>query len=353
MNNLHVVILAGGAGTRFWPLSRASHPKQFLSITPSGESLIQATVRRIKPLITNGHLWIVTNEQQVEHVKKHVPDANVITEPYSRNTAASIALATSRICSLDKEAVVVTLAADHAVQNEDVLRQAIQRAAEVASEKQFLVTIGIEPTTPNTAYGYIQKGDEILSKVFKVNRFYEKPNLDRAKQYLSSNQYLWNSSMFAWRVDTITSAFKEFMPELYGMINDLQTVKGTEYEDRLKKIFEGLESISIDFGVMEHAKNCVVIPGEKIGWSDVGSWDAWADLFTRGDNGNLENGDTLLIDSKDCVVYSKNKLTAVIGLEDVIVINSDDALLVVPRDRVQDVKKVVEELGNRKRKDLL
>lgn len=372
--NVHIVILAGGVGTRFWPMSRVARPKQFLAVKEGGESLIQWTVRRIRPFVKGPRLWVVTNPQQAPLVQEHVPDARVLAEPVGRNTTASIMFAAAKIHQEDPNSVMVVLPADHAVADEEKLREAIQQAVSVASQQPLLVTIGITPTFANTAYGYIQVGralgggdlgdrafgdsdlgDRALAdSAFAVNRFYEKPNLDRAKQYFESGSYLWNSGMFCWHTDVILHAFAEHAPNFAAGADALGVALGTANEEVvLSQVFAGLESISIDFSVLEHAKNCAVIKAEPFGWNDVGSWDSWADLQSRDANGNMSQGDVMLLDSKGSIVVAKDRLIALVGVQDIVVIDAGDAMLVVPRDRAQDVKKVVEELQSQGRRELI
>ena len=362
--SVHIVILAGGVGTRFWPMSRVARPKQFLAVKEGGESLIQWTVRRVRPFIKGPRLWVVTNPQQAPLVKEHVPEARILAEPVGRNTTASIMLAAAKIHQEDPNSVMVVLPADHAVADEEKLREAIGQAVCVASQQPLLVTIGITPTFANTAYGYIQLGRTLgecalfdsahVDSAFAVNRFYEKPNLDRAKQYFESGSYLWNSGMFCWHTDVILHAFAEHAPNFAAGADALGASLGKPNEEVvLSQVFSGLESISIDFSVLEHAKNCAVIKAEPFGWNDVGSWDSWADLQSRDANGNMSQGDVMLLDSKGSIVVAKDRLIALVGVQDIVVIDAGDALLVVPRERAQDVKKVVEELQSQGRRELI
>jgi mannose-1-phosphate guanylyltransferase len=347
------VILAGGQGTRFWPVSRLKRPKQFFSICESGESLIQATAKRIAPLVGTDNLVVVTNIIHRPLVEQHVPDARILCEPFGRNTAASIGLAALFLRRENPKAVMLTVPADHAVSDGDVLRATLKRAVDLASSGEKLVTIGIEPTSPNTGYGYIRCGAELGPRAFTVNRFFEKPSFDRAQQYVASGEYLWNSGMFAWRVDAILNAISEYMPALAEALTRIDATIGTKKEQpTIGEVFEKLESVSIDFGVLEHAKNCAVVRAEPFGWSDVGSWDQWAQHFKPDSSGNLTRGEAIVVDSSGCIVHSEHRMTAVIGAENLIVIDSGDAILVCPRERVQEVKMVVDELKKRGRSDL-
>jgi mannose-1-phosphate guanylyltransferase len=353
-HSAQVVILAGGQGSRFWPMSRRSRPKQFLSISADGESLIQATARRVAPLTEPFGLWVATNAMQRSLTEEHVPQARIICEPFGRDTAASIGLAAIHVRKHSPDAVMVVLAADHAVEDEAVLVATLQRAVHLAREKPVLVTIGIAPTHPHTGYGYIRRGSPLGEGEYLVSRFFEKPNFERAKGYYESGEFYWNSGMFVWHVDTILQAIRQHLPELYEGLLTIEAAIGTDREARVtEEIFKGIEPISIDFGVLEHARNCAVIVGPPFGWNDVGTWDAWAGHFQADEQGNMVSGDTLLLDSTGCVVCSSHRFTAVLGGEDLIVIDSGDALLVCPRDRVQDVREIVKELGKRNRTELI
>lgn len=346
-----IVVMAGGSGTRFWPISRTKLPKQFLPLGGGQESLIQATVRRVKPLLGERPPVIVTNSTQVELVNKHVPGSEILVEPEARGTAASIGYAAIITRMIDPNAVMVVLPSDHAVNDDAKLLSALQEAITLAKRGDHLVTLGIRPTGPNTAYGYIQRGDSLGGRSFLVRRFFEKPNLERAEQYVESGQFFWNSGMFIWRVDTILKAIEEYMPALYQGLLEIEAASGRA--ETVAKVFSSLEPIQIDIGVMEHARNCAVVIGDSFGWNDVGSWDAWAQDLEKDARKNTKKGDALLIDSRDCIVYSDKRLIAVVGGEGLVVIDAGDAVLVCPRDKVQEVKQVVAELKKQGRPELV
>lgn len=354
MHNVRIVILAGGQGTRFWPISRMKRPKQFLSLNPSGESLISVTAKRVEPLSGKDNIWVVTNVLHKELTAKHTPNAKVILEPYARNTAPSIGLACVHLLRESSDAVMVVLPADHSVRDEDVLLETLKEGIELASKQATLVTIGIPPTFAHTGYGYIKRGKKLKGHAYTVDRFFEKPNLERAKEYCKKGDYYWNSGMFVWRADTLLDAIKDHIPDLYaGLMNIKQTLGTPAEAETVRKVFETCEALSIDFGVLEHAKNCSVIAASPFGWNDVGSWDAWAEHFETDKDGNLLHGDALVIEAKNCVVNSENRLIALLGVKDLVVIDGGDALLVCPRDRVQDVRQIVEELKRKGRNDLV
>lgn len=351
---IFAVVLAGGQGTRFWPVSRMKRPKQFLSISDDGESLIQATARRIRPIVGDDSIYIVTNSLHVPLVREHVPDATVIAEPVGRNTAASIGLAAMFIDAACPDAVCVILPADHAITDSTRLCQALVQAAEVARAHDMLVTIGVRPTYPHTGYGYIKRGAALSGAAFRVDRFFEKPSLERAEQYLEAGNYYWNSGMFVWRTTTILAAIKNFIPDLYSGLEEIRGAIGTADEAKvLEEVFPRLEAVSIDFGVLEHARNCAVIDAEPFGWNDVGSWDAWAEHFERDHDANLLRGDVIALESKNCVVHSEHKFTAILGVENLVVIDSGDALLICPSSEVQEVRKIVDVLRQKGRNELL
>lgn len=348
------VILAGGQGTRFWPISRTRKPKQFLSFTASGLSLISETAKRVAPVCGNDNIWVMTNQVQKELVREHVPAAHVVCEPVARNTAASLGLAATYISKQDPEAVLISLPSDHVVKDEEAFRKVISDAVELADAQDLLVTIGIRPTFAHTGYGYILRGAPLASGGFTVRRFYEKPNQERANEYFESGNFFWNSGMFVWKARVLIQEIEEYMPAMYTSLMEIQEAIGSPDEDKvLAEQFADMESISIDFGVLEHARNCAVIPADSFGWSDVGSWDAWAEYFQRDSAQNMVEGDVLLLDSQDCIVKADKRMIALLGMDDIVVIDSGDALLICPRERVQDVRKIVQELREKGRDDLI
>ena len=346
--------MAGGQGTRFWPVSRLKCPKQFLSLTNSGVSLIRATADRVKKLCDKRALFVVTGPQHLDLVREHVPFAEIICEPEPKNTAASIGLAAVMLKQQDPNAVMVVLPADHSVSNEKALIVALQHAIEVAGTQKALVTVGIKPSHAHTGYGYMKRGARISDSVFKVSRFYEKPNSERAKLYVESGEYFWNSGMFVWRASVILDAISEHMPDLHrALLNIEAKLDSADLQKVMQEAFSALDSVSIDFGVLEHARNCAMVCAEDFGWSDVGSWDAWAENYNTDMDGNVVDASTISIGSRDCIVKSDKRTIALIGAENMVVIDSGDALLVCARDSLQDVKKVVEELRKRGRNDLI
>ncbi len=357
-HKVRAVVLAGGQGTRFWPVSRSSLPKQFLSIGENGESLIQATVRRIEPVVGRDGVRVVANDGLRALVEEHVPHATFISEPEAKNTAACIGLAAVYLLSESQEEdpVLIVLPADHSIKDEEALRRTLREAIEHARADDVLVTIGITPTHAHTGYGYIKQGKKVSGRTHHVERFFEKPNLDRAQKYLESGDYTWNSGMFVWRASSILAAFKAYLPSMYqGLmaIKELLASGSGCNSSEISRIFNSFESISIDFGVLEHARNSLVVSAERFGWNDVGSWDQWADSFQPDAHGNLIKGDAVVIDSEGCVVKSDKRLVAAVGLKDVVVIDAGDAVLVVSREHVQDVRKVVDELKRRGRTELV
>ncbi len=359
MTLVKAAILAGGQGARFWPVSRRQRPKQFLKLGAADESLIQSTARRIEPLVGRSNIMVVTNDNLIDMVKEHVPHAQTIGEPCGRNTAASIGLAAIFARKENPDSIIIVLPADHSVKDEDKLRQTLKEAIELAEADDVLVTIGIPPAGPNTAYGYIQRGQRIHGRCCTVKRFYEKPSFERALHYVESGDYFWNSGMFVWRTETILKSIKQLMPQLYEGLCKIEKAIGTELERAtMQEVFATLDSISIDFGILELARNCTLVEAIPFGWNDVGSWDAWAEHFDADGDGNLLHGDALVIESRGCIVHSDTlpshkRLTALLGVENLVVIDAGDAVLICPRERVQDVRKVVDALKQKNRTELI
>ncbi len=345
--NIYAVIMAGGVGSRFWPRSKKALPKQLLKIF-GDTTMIQATVNRIDDLVDRNRIFIITNEIQAPEVRNQLPDIpaeNIIIEPFGRNTAAAIGLASIVIRYKDPEAVTIVLPADHIIKEEEIFRNTLHNAAKFAFEKKALVTIGIHPTRPETGYGYIQIDDKkVQDNIYKVLTFAEKPNYATAVRFLESGDFLWNSGMFIWRVDTILEEIRTYMPDLFeGLMEIEKHLNQKEYHDVLVKTYGQMKKISIDYGIMEKSTKVYLTKG-FFTWSDVGSWEEVYQLSEKNSDGNAMVGKVFTDKVIDSYIYSPDKFTAVIGVDNLIIINQDDTLLVCRRDKAQDVKNVVEYL---------
>ncbi len=345
--NIYAVIMAGGVGSRFWPRSKKALPKQLLKIF-GDTTMIQATVERIDDLIDRNRIFVITNEIQADEVKKQlhdIPEENIIIEPFGRNTAAAIGLASIIIKAKDPEAVTIVLPADHIIKEEEIFRNTLHNAAKFAYEKKSLVTIGIHPTRPETGYGYIQIDDKkVQDNIYKVLTFAEKPNYATAVRFLESGDFLWNSGMFIWRVDTILDEIRTYMPDLFEGLTEIEKhLNQKDYHDVLVKTYGQMKKISIDYGIMEKSTKVYLTKG-FFTWSDVGSWEEVYQLSEKDSSGNALVGKVYTDKVIDSYIYSPDKFTAVIGVDNLIIINYDDTLLVCRRDRAQDVKNVVEYL---------
>ena len=349
------VIMAGGRGERFWPKSRNSCPKQFLSLTSDGETMIRKTVNRLRPMVEAEDIFIVTNAAYKDLVKEQlpeVPEDNILAEPCARNTAPCIAFAAAVIGRKYDDAVMLVLPSDHLIGYEDIYVSTLKKAVAVAEEGKNLVTIGITPTYPETGYGYINFGKEAGS-AYEVERFVEKPDLPTAKKYLASGKYLWNSGMFVWKISSIMTDLKEFMPDIYEGALRIGEAFGTEkFTETLVKEFTAFTSESIDFGIMEKASNIYTIPG-SFGWDDVGSWLAIERINQTDDLKNYFSGDVVAVDSKRTTVCGGKRLIAAIGTRDVIIVDTDDVLLVCSKNNTQDVKKAIAQLKEQGRTELI
>ena len=353
------VIMAGGKGERFWPKSRTSYPKQFLSLTPDGETMIQKTIKRILPLVAAEDIFIVTNESYVPIINEQLPEIpheNILAEPVARNTAPCIALAASVISKKYDDAVMMVLPSDHLLKYEEIYIDIMRHAVKVAAKGDNLVTIGITPTYPETGYGYIKfcsSGDDDMPGVYKVDRFVEKPCLETAKEYLNTGRYLWNSGMFVWKVSSIMDNFKKFLPDIYeGYLKMKETALTGSFRETVAECFESFRSESIDFGIMEKAENIYTLPG-SFGWDDVGSWLALEKINRTDECGNYVSGDVISIDTSKSIICGNKKLIATLGIKDLIVVDTDDAMLICAKDHTQQVKKVIETLRTCNRRDLI
>ena len=356
---LHAVIMAGGSGTRFWPRSTKERPKQFLKIF-GDRTMLQQTVDRIEPIIPAERVWIITNQRYVQLVEEQLPDvpeSNIIGEPVARNTAPCVASAAALLREKDPDATMVVLPADHSISNPDKFISILETAAQKANQDDALITIGIRPDRPETGYGYIEfdkKSGETLkgNDVKKVIQFREKPDLKTARQFIYSGNFLWNSGMFVWKASTIVDQFNKHLPDIYEQLEELEPAVGTEQQtEAVNTFYHNCPSISIDYGIMEKAETVYVVPGE-FGWNDVGSWRAVYDLREKNEQGNVIQSDSAILESSENnLVHSENnKLIALVGVKNLAVVETDDAILVCNLDESQGVKQVVEAL--KKNKDL-
>ena len=362
MPNVYAVIMAGGVGSRFWPRSREKSPKQLLEILERG-TMIQNTVKRIESLVDPTRTLVITNRVQKAAIAKQLPklpQGNIIVEPIGRNTAPCIALAALFIRRLDPAAVMIVLPADHIMQDADEFRRILRLAVEVAEESKTLVTVGIQPTRPETGYGYIQVREEqdggnpwSPRGVRTVKTFAEKPNLETARKFLASGDFYWNSGMFVWRVDTILDQIERQLPDMWKELQRVDAAIGSDNFDHvLENAYRIIRPISIDYGVMEKAKSVFVIPG-KFGWSDVGSWDEVVRLSGKDDAGNSVKGTTYLLQTNNTFIDAGDTFVAAIGVEDLVIIATPDAVLVCRQGASQDVKEVVDFLRRKQMTEYL
>ena len=353
--NTTAVIMAGGRGERFWPKSRNASPKQFLSLTKDGETMIQKTVKRLLPIVRADDIYIVTNAAYTELVHEqlpHIPEENILAEPCARNTAPCIAFAAAVIGRKYEDAVMLVLPSDHLIGYENIYINTLKKAVRAAEAGKNLVTIGITPEYPETGYGYINFGAE-NGDVYEVERFVEKPDLPTAKKYLASGKYLWNSGMFVWKISSIMANLRELMPDIYEGAVRIGEAYGTPgFTDILVKEFSAFRSESIDFGIMEKADNIYTIPG-SFGWDDVGSWLAVERINEVDDDHNFIDGDVIAVDAKRTTICGGKRLVAAIGTRDLIVVDTDDVILVCSKNSTQDVKKVIAQLKEQKRTELI
>lgn len=342
---MYAVILAGGSGTRFWPKSREKRPKQFLDITGSG-SMLQQTVDRILPLVPYERTIIVAGTELEDEVRKELPELppeNLLLEPVGRNTAPAIGYAAMALRKRDPEAVMAILPADHMIQKKEKLLQVLRMGEKIAREHPFLITLGITPTRAETGYGYIEQGEPSSEEgIFRVQCFTEKPDRKTAEEFLKSGRFSWNSGMFLWKAGAILSAMQKLCPEIYRSLVEIEDALGTEQEQEiLRSSYEEIRADSIDYAVMEKSRDVLVIPVE-LGWSDVGSWSALEDILGKDESGNILKGKTALLKTRNSIVYAQKRLVAAVGIENLIIVETEDAVLVCRKDDAQEVKKIVE-----------
>ena len=343
----YAVILAGGVGSRFWPFSRELEPKQFMKIIGQS-SLLQATIQRLKGVVDPAHTYIITNniyfyEVKAQVAKFKIPDKNIILEPEGKNTAPAVGLCAKLISRIDKDAVLLVLPSDHYIKNIENFRKTLKKAIACA-RKDFLVTIGIKPSAPSTGYGYI-KVDGKKNGHTLVDKFLEKPDLNKAKKYFKNKKFFWNSGMFIWKASVFLEEASKYLPKLYANLQLINSVND------IAKVWPKIEAISVDYGIMECSKRIALIVSNFY-WTDLGSWEALSEILPKDKRGNIISGNTLNLDSQGVCVFSKgNRLVSTIGVNNMVIVDTPDALLVCDRNRTQDVKQLVERLKTLKRKE--
>ncbi len=352
----YVLIMAGGVGSRFWPRSRKNLPKQLLNIFGQ-QTMIQETVDRIRDLIPPENVLIITNKVQkalVEDQLPFIPKENIVAEPVGRNTAPCVGIAAQMISKKSKDAVFVTLPADHLIKDRKRFVDTLNKSIDFAYTSKGLITFGIIPTRPDTGYGYINfEKAEVEENIHKVIRFVEKPDTEKAKTYIESGNYFWNSGMFVWRADVILNEISSYLPELSKGLKDLDKSIGTnEFDKSLEVFFNSIKGISIDYGIMEKSDK-VFMMKSNFDWSDVGSWETVYEISNKDINLNALVGDVHTLKTNGSYIYSPNKFTSVIGLQNIVLIDTSDSLLVCNRDNVQEVRDVVEFLKAEKREYLI
>lgn len=345
---VYAVIMAGGKGTRFWPVSTPERPKQLLRLFDE-RTMIEQTVHRLRPFVPAERQFIVTIDEQVDEFARQVPELerdSFITEPFARNTAPCIGLSAVHLMKRDPEAVMVVLPADHRIDDRDAFLDTLRTAVQFVEEADSIVTIGIKPTRPETGYGYIQyERDEFRPGVHRVVTFAEKPNRETALRFIETGEFLWNSGIFIWSAQRILNELEEHTPELYAALMEISSAldgDNSAREKRVHRAYQSIKPISIDYGVMEKTRNAYVVPG-TFGWSDIGSWEEVYQLDNHDSSGNVRQGSVVTIDTRDSYLVTRTSLpVAVIGMEGIIVVHTDEGTLVCPRDRVQDVRLAAE-----------
>jgi len=342
------LIMAGGRGERFWPKSRRNFPKQFLSLTDDGRTMIQLTVERISSLVNLEDIFVSTNRDYRELVLKQlpgIPEENVLCEPVGRNTAPCIGLGAVHVEKKYGDALMMVLPSDHLIKYNKMFLSTLKEGCDIAQQDESLVTIGITPDYPETGYGYIKfNPDESCGHAYVVERFVEKPSLEVAKEYLETEEYLWNSGMFIWKASAILDNIRRFLPQMYdGLQMICASIGSEEHEIVMERVFPQFESVSVDYGIMEKASHIFILPG-TFGWDDVGSWLAVARIKKSNENGNVVDGNIITINSKNNIIQGSRKLIAAVGVEDLIVVDTDDATLICDKDSAGDIKKVLENL---------
>lgn len=351
--DLYAVIMAGGSGTRFWPLSRRDKPKQFLPII-SDKTMIEETVDRLHPPLPLSQVYTIADREHSEVIRELLPGLsgeNLLVEPMARNTAPCLLLATAVIHRRNPNAVMAALPADHLIRDRRQFIRKLTAAAEFAAGAPDLVTFGIPPTYPSTGYGYIRFADDqpaltAEDRFYPVREFKEKPDLELARSFLRSGNYFWNSGMFVWKTASFADQLEQYAPSLFSFWQRILRALEPMAPETIPAIFEEMPSISIDYALMEKSRRVFMCEGD-FGWSDVGAWSALSDIWPRDGDNNALRGETVTIQAENCLLYNPGKLTALIGVKDLIIVNTEDALLICSSQQDQKVKDVVNQLGRK------
>ncbi|HEY1061791.1 MAG TPA: mannose-1-phosphate guanylyltransferase [Daejeonella sp.] len=354
MKNYYALIMAGGIGSRFWPISRTAHPKQFIDILGTGKTLIQQTYDRFLKIVPKENIFILTNESYIKLVQEQLPDlddSQILAEPIMRNTAPCIAYGSHKILKLNPEASIVVAPSDHLIMDSEEFTRCINKSLETASNHDCLISLGIKPSRPDTGYGYIQYNTKkIGDDFFMVKTFTEKPNKELAKTFVQSGDFLWNAGIFVWSVKSILNAFKKYLPEMNEIFREGEAIYNTlEEQEFVRTAFSQCTNISIDYGIMEKAENVYVLPSE-FGWSDLGTWASVYDLSEKDYVGNavIPSEMVIMYDSSNCMVnVPKGKLVIMQGLHDFIVVEDNNTLLICPRSEEQEIKQIVGDVKQR------
>ena len=344
------VIMAGGGGTRFWPLSRKAKPKQFLNLSGK-DTMVMDTIKRLCHVADKEDIFVVTGEGFVastaEETKELLRADHILGEPAARNTAACIGYAAMEIVKKYGDGVMCVAASDHFIRDEEEYERVIKMAASLAEEKDALVTIGIKPTFPSTGYGYIRSNRDMEAAYYEVEEFVEKPDLETAESYLESGQYAWTSGMFVWKASVILGYFERLLPDIYECLVKIGDAMGTDREKQvIQEVYPVIPKISVDYGIMERAKGVLMVEGD-FGWNDVGSFDALEEIYEKDENGNVVLANGCLLDTNGCILYGDGeKLIATLGVHDLVIAQTKDIILVCDKKRAQDIKLIPETLAN-------
>ena len=362
-DHLYVLILCGGGGTRLWPRSRTKTPKQFLPRFYNEESIFTQTIERSQWLTSNEKIFVITNKDYIDEVVdqgKVISPRNIIVEPQKKNTAMASGVGAAYIKKIDPEAVIINFSSDHVIGDKEIFIDEILLAAEEAYKQESLLTIGIKPTSPHTGYVYIQRGEKLSSdkEIFKVVSFKEKPDIKTAESFVSEGNYFWNANLYVWGVKAVWEAFEKFSPSHFKLMNNIFNSLGTSEEGKtLIDSYEKAEEVAVDYAISEKADNLLLVPGTFL-WNDVGDWKVIYDLKEKGSDGNVvetfgPGGKHLGVDTKDCLVTIEDRLVATVGVSNLVIVQTKDAILVCNKDKAQDVKKIVNLLKEKGEKDLL